>query len=400
MHKRPSIKDIFANWQRFSIFALALLVLVALTTISQENSYTKSTNLLGQKQLVNTLATIGRKDLELASIQYRGKSTQLLFEYEKLTDLVNYDIVGNLFLDYGNDYAADLETLQADILAFNQAAGAWYDENEEKLAERNDAMQKARYSLLTHIDTMLFKNIGYDIQKFALQKWLIYAALLVAALLFLYYALRFRTIFRDINSLYSVDTKGDEYTIVTDEIDVISKRMSRKQSPSDNPAMVDPITEISNYKGLLYAFANRKGKEGTSISVCLFDIDNFKELDRRYPKSFTQMVLKKIAFMLSLHEQPTDILARTDYSQFAIVFSRNSMDQAFQECEQIRQSVEETAFKVPQGSTIHLTVSGGLVQKSSNVSIEDTVEIARDILAKSKSIGPNAIRQPKDVVSA
>ena len=400
MHKRPSIKEIFANWQKFSLFALLLLLLVALTTISQDNSYTKSTNLLGQKQLVDTLATIGRKDLELASIQYRGKSTQLLFEYEKLSDLSAYDIVGNLLLDFGSDYREDLDTLKTHILTFNKVTEEWYDESEENLKERNDAMQNARYTLLAQIDKMLFKNIGYDIQKFEVQKWLIYASLIVALLLFAYYAMRFKTIFRDINSLYSVDTKGDEYTIVTDEIDVISKRMSRKQSPSDNPAMVDPITEISNYKGLLYAFSNRKGKEGSSVSVCIFDIDDFKELDRRYPKSFTQMVLKKVAFMLSLHEQHTDILARTDYSQFAIVFSRNSMDQAYQECEQIRQTVEETAFKVPQGSTIHLTLSGGLVQKNANVTIEETIDIARDILAKSKTIGPNAIRQPKDVVSA
>ena len=163
---------------------------------------------------------------------------------------------------------------------------------------------------------------------------------------------------------------------------------------------MDPITEISNYKGLLHAFANRKSKEGGSLAVCVFDIDDFKSLDREYPKSFTQMVLKKIAFMLSLYVQHTDILARTDYSQFTLVLSRNSLDQALKECDRIRKSVEETAFKVPQGNSIRITISGGLSPKAGNVSLEESIEMSRGILAKAQTMGKNSIKQARDVVQA
>jgi diguanylate cyclase (GGDEF)-like protein len=400
MQKRPSIKEIIANWQKLSLFSLLLLLLVALTTLNENNSFGKSTNLLGQKQLINEIANIGRDDLELASIQYRGKSTQLMFEHEKLVDLNSYDLMGQFMLGYSNDYMEDLETLKQRTLAFNDAAAKWYDEDDKQLKERERKMQASRYALLSHIDRLLFKNIGYAQEQYQIQRMLIYATLLVTLLVFSLYFMRFRTIFRDIHSLYSVETKDSEYQIVTDEIDVISKRMSRKPAANDNPAMIDPITEINNYKGLLFSFANRKVKDGGTTAICIFEIDDFKELDRQYPKSFTQMVLKKIAFMLSLHEQHTDILARTDYSQFAIVFHRNSLDLAFKECEHIRKSVEETAFKIPKGGTIHLTISGGLVQKNSNVALEDTIQVARDTLAKGVSIEKNSIKQPKDVVSA
>ncbi|MDX1295936.1 MAG: GGDEF domain-containing protein, partial [Sulfurimonadaceae bacterium] len=313
MYKRPSIKDIIANWKKLSIISLVLLVLVTLTTLNERNAFSKSTNLLGQKQLVNKIANIGRSDLELASIQYRGTSTQLMFEHEKLVDLNNFDIMGQFLLGYSDDYLEDLETLKQRTLAFNDAAAKWYDESEEELKERERNMQASRYTLLSHIDLLLFKNIGYAQEQFHLQRMLIYASLLVALLVFGLYYMRFNTVFKDIHSLYSVETKDSEYQIVTDEIDVISKRMSRKPAANDNPAMIDPITEINNYKGLLFSFANRKVKDGGTTAVCIFEIDDFKELDRQYPKSFTQMVLKKIAFMLSLHEQHTDILARTDY---------------------------------------------------------------------------------------
>lgn len=399
MQKRPSIKTIFANWQKFSLFSLAILLLLGLTTLTENSSYDKSTNLFGQKYLVNEIASIGREDLELANIQYRGKSTQLIIEYEKLLDIDRYDVVGML-LDYSADYQEDLNTLKTRILAFNQTAERWYEESDRGLKERERAMQEARYSLLSHIDALLFRNIGYDMERYAIQQWLIYASITIGLLIFAYYVMRFKIIFNDIHSLYSVETKGDEYKIVTEEIDVISKRMSRKGTTSDNPAMIDPITEISNYKGLIHTFANRKNKEGSTISVCVFEIDGFKELDREYPKSFTQMVLKKIAFMLSLYEQHTDILARTEYSQFTMVFTRNNLDQAFQECERIRKSIEETAFKVPKGNTLHLTISGGLAPKTSNATLEETLEISRDILNKAKTMGRNSIKQAKDVVSA
>jgi diguanylate cyclase (GGDEF)-like protein len=401
MRKRLSIKGIFAAWQNLSLVLLFILILLGATTLSENSSHTKSSLLFGQKVLTNEIAALGRDDLELANIQYRGKSTQLIIDYDKLLAADGLDVSG-MFLDYGEEYAADLEALKARISAFNQAAEAWYDAEEKDrrvLKEREERMQSDRYALLSQLDTMLFRNIGYDAQRYDIQKILIYAALLLGLLIFGLFVVRFRTIFRDIHSLYSVETKGDEYKIVTEEIDVISKRMGRKTPASDNPALVDPITEISNYKGLIHAFSNRKSKDGAPVSICVFDIDGFKELDRQYPKSFTQQVLKKVAFMLSLYEQHTDILARTDYSQFTMVLSRNNVEQALEECERIRKSIEETTFKIPKGNAIKITISGGLTTKNMTASLEETVEAARDILAKAKTIGNNSIKQAKDVVS-
>jgi len=393
MPTRPSIKEIFANWNKLSVLLLLLMVVLTLAALDRENSYAEEANLLNQKRLIGEIATMGRDNLELANIQYRGKSNQLLLEHSKLQELYKFDYAGQRLLGYDEAYRADLNELETRIMAFNSAAGAWYDEHDRKLKERQQKLNQARYALLGQIDAMIQKNIGYDYAKFTIERWVVYATAVLVLLMLLNFARRFRAIYLDLYSLYGVEAEGQRRMIVNDEIELLSRRMNRKQSTGDNPAMMDPITGINNYKGLLTAFGDRQAKEGSVLAVCVFEVDDFKELDRQYPKSFTQAILKKIAFMMSLYEQHTDILARTDYSQFAFVLSRGNVQQAIYDCEQIRRSVEEASFRVPEGENIRLTVSGGFVQKSAGFALEDALKLAKDALAKSQAVAPNKIRQ-------
>jgi diguanylate cyclase (GGDEF)-like protein len=400
MQKKPSIKETFDSWNKFSLTLLLLLAVLLLAALDRNNSFTKSAILLHQKHLVSTIASLGRENLESSQVQYHSQSNRLLVEHNKLVALQKFDYLGQYLLKYNSAYLEELKKLGTELNAFNREAKAWYQADTKNLKERNRAMQNARHAILVHIDAIVQKNIGYDKAKFDLEQWAVYAAALVAFLMFFHFSRRFRLIFKDIHSLYGVETKGQEHEIVTEEIGLVAKRMNRKPSTSDNPAMIDPITGINNYKGLLFAFSEAKIKEGTAVAVCVFEVDGFKELDRQYPKSFTQAVLKKIGFMMSLYEQHTDILARTDYSQFAMVFARNTHELALRDCEQVRRAVEEAVFKIPEGQNIHLTISGGFVQKSSAVSLEETIGMAKDVLSKGSAIEPNTIKQPKDVVLA
>lgn len=400
MQKKPSIKESFASWNKLSLTLLLLLAVLLLAALDRNNSFAKNAILMEQKDLVNAIANLGREHLESSQVQYQSQSNRLLVEQNRLRALQKYDYAGQYLLKYNGPYLEALGRLEREILAFNGAAKAWYDADTRNLKERREAMQKARYALLGHIDAIILENIVHERAKFDLERWVVYAAALIGFLIFVTYSRRFSAIYRDIHSLYGIETQGQEREIVTDEINLVAKRMNRKAGTSDNPALIDPITGINNYKGLLSAFSERKAKEGTPIAVCVFEIDGFNELDRKYPKSFTQAVLKKIAFMMTLYEQHTDILARTDYSQFTMVFSRNTHEFALQDCEQIRRSVEEAVFKIPEGQNINLTISGGFVQKSSAASLEETIGMAKDVLAKGMAMAGNSIKQPKDVIRA
>lgn len=396
---RPSIKDIFAGWKKLALILTLLLGFITFTAIEEYTSFGKVQNLQEQKKLVNFIADIGRMDLEFAAIQFRGKSTMLKFQHEKLLTLDSYDIIGQYLTNQSNDYHLELETLKELILTFIQAADSWYDPAKTNLKAREKAMQDARESLIAHINMIIEKNISYDYKKFMIQQSLIYLALVLMIAMLIIYSKKFSAILKDISSLYVVEMKGNVNNIVTEEIGIIAKRMNRKSLSSDDPSMTDPITEINNYKGLLYAYANKKGmKESSYIDVCTFEVDNFSELDAKYTKNFTQSILKKIAFMASLYQQPADIIGRTDYSQFTIIFSRNERDQALKDCQLIMSSVEETAFKAPNGDNLALTLSAGFSPKLSSTTIDETIEQSKNVLNKAKEEGPNKLLQTKDMI--
>lgn len=396
---RPSIKDIFSSWKKLALIITLLLGFIVFTVLEEYTSFGKVHNLQEQKKLINFIADIGRMDLEFAAIQFRGKSTMLKFQHEKLLTLDSYDIIGQYLSNQGSDYHRDLEKLMELILTFTQQAESWYDPVKTNLKTREKAMQGAKENLIAHINIMIEKNISYDYQKFMVQQSLIYLALILMVTMLIVYSRKFSTILKDISSLYVLDMKDQANKITTEEIGIIAKRMNRKSLSSDDPSMIDPITEINNYKGLLYAYTNKKGKKESSyIDVCTFEIDNFSALDAKYTKIFTQSVLKKIAFMVSLYQQPADIIGRTDYSQFTIIFSRNERDQALKDCRLIMSSVEETAFKSPDGENLALTLSAGFSPKLSNSTIDETIEQSKKVLIQAKEEGPNKLLQMKDMI--
>ncbi len=118
-------------------------------------------------------------------------------------------------------------------------------------------------------------------------------------------------------------------------------------------------------------------KDGNFTSVTVLEIDNFSKANRQYPQELTQAILKKVAFTLSLFEQATDVVARTDYNQFTLIISRPTKEQCFKELELIRQSISEIKFKLPNGEYVNITVSGGFIIKPTNKMLNDAIKQAK-----------------------
>ena len=392
-----SIKKILNNLTLLFTILTLILGLATFTSVSEYTSFGKINNLQGQKKLINLISTLGREDLELSSIQYRGKSATLHNEISKLHKLFSYDLSGRFIFDHEQSYKNELDDLKAYATLYTDAVGEWYDESEEGLDAREKAMLSAQVRLINQIDNIIEQNIAYEYDKFVIRETLIYLAFLLALGMVLWYSRRFSHIYKDLQSLYSVDLDLNSYEILTHEVEAIAKRMNRKSVTSQNPAMLDPVTQINNYKGMVHAYGNKKGvKESNFTGLCVFEIDHFKELDKRYPKEFTQAVLKKIAFMMALHEQPTDVIARIDYCQFVVILSRPSKESALKDCETIRKSIEETGFKVPRAETLSLSVSGGYIVKPNNKTLDEAIAQAREILKTAQESGRNRIAQLRD----
>jgi diguanylate cyclase (GGDEF)-like protein len=277
-----------------------------------------------------------------------------------------------------------------------EAADEYYDQSLEELETRLDEYDFAQAEYESKLFELEEKHLIYEAEKFNFIQYIIYLAFVVSLLATLWFTRRLSFIYKDLKTLYSVDLESKGRMYLTEEAEMITKRMSRKPTATENPAFIDPVTEVNNYKGLLHGFANRKGNAGASLTVCIFSLDKFRDIEAKYKKDLANQILKKIAFVFSLYEQHTDVLGRIDYDQFVLVLNRNTKDAALNDCEQIRKSIEETKFRAPKGEMIKVTVSGGFVVKTPNKPLDQTIAQAKEILAAAVSQGGNRIAQLRD----
>lgn len=376
-----------------------LVIVVAAFILEQNFSYKKIENLDEQRAIIKSLTNIPRDDIELAKIQFNGKSNMLLVKIEQLKQLYKYDFVGKYIIYSEQEYMKDLNELIKITKEFNQAARLYYVKSHKNDKENKKRLQIDFEKINKKLDDLYIKNVRYNKAKSFIIAQLVTVLLVVSLFTTIWYRRRLGMILEDILHLSSIQpSKKKNYQTQTLEADAIQLRMRKKSNDSIDPSLIDPVTDVLNHKGLRAIYAQKKNmKEGNFTSVTVLEIDNFSKANREYPQELTQAILKKVAFTLTLFEQATDVIARTDYNQFTIVIARPTKEQCYKEIEMVRQSISELKFKLPNGEFTNITVSGGFVIKPNNKMLDDAVKEAKRILQVAKERGGNMIAQKSDL---
>ncbi len=395
---KSSIKGIFNN----IIFFLSLLTIVSviavLFTIDQNNSFKKVDILNEEKNLIKELHQIDKEDIEIALIQYNGKSTELNYQIQKLHQLYEYDLLGQYILHTSKEYLSQLDQLTQLINAYNAEALKYFKANEKDEKNLYKELQNSFVTINNHISNIIFQNINYNKAK---QDFMYQLALAIFVFIFItsiVFYKKLSNIYKDIEFLQLPNADTQNHQLYTSEADAIYLRMKRKSTKNLDASCIDPVTNINNNKGLVNSYADKKSlKESGFTAVAVLEVDTFSKTKRTFPQDFIQMTLKKIATTISMYEQPADVIGRTDYNEFTVILSRNSKQRAFKEIDQMRQSIEElklvTATKVPVG----ITISGGFYIKPNNVSLNNALLETKSILEFAKQNGGNKISQKKDI---
>ena len=396
---KHSIAKIFKNLSLMLLLNTFLVIVVAAFILEQNFSYKKIENLDEQRAIIKSLTNIPRDDIELAKIQFNGKSNMLLVKIEQLKQLYKYDFVGKYIIYSEQEYMKDLNELIKITKEFNQAARLYYVKSHKNDKENKKRLQIDFEKINKKLDDLYIKNVRYNKAKSFIIAQLVTVLLVVSLFTTIWYRRRLGMILEDILHLSSIQpSKKKNYQTQTLEADAIQLRMRKKSNDSIDPSLIDPVTDVLNHKGLRAIYAQKKNmKEGNFTSVTVLEIDNFSKANREYPQELTQAILKKVAFTLTLFEQATDVIARTDYNQFTIVIARPTKEQCYKEIEMVRQSISELKFKLPNGEFTNITVSGGFVIKPNNKMLDDAVKEAKRILQVAKERGGNMIAQKSDL---
>ncbi len=404
---KHSIKKIFNNLNVYLLFILLTSLFSVLLTMEHTLSINKMDNLSNQKIILTQLTKLQIKDIDRALLQFNAQSNHLLNETRKLSNIYKYNYTQQFLLVNETEYRSDIAKLTRLTKEFNKKAYDYYIKQTEELSDlekeelNKSSLKKPLHALRTHINSMIFKEISYNKTIFSIIEKFIFLSFFIILLLTFLYRQKLNRIYKDIRLLYSMGKNHKPADIFSEEIDAISLRINKKPTPNDNPSMIDKVTSIKNYKGLINSYADKtkgkKNKKDIVTTVTIFEIDNLAKNDKTYNKQAAQAILKKVAYAISLHETPVDIISRSAYNQFTLIFFRDTKELAYKNIETIKEVISEMQINIPGKGLTKITLSGGFMVKPPNMTLQESLNIAKKTLKHAKEGDGNKLSKEKDI---
>jgi diguanylate cyclase len=184
--------------------------------------------------------------------------------------------------------------------------------------------------------------------------------------------------------LHDEHRKAGELTQRVSELEAEMRRLSDEVS-------TDQLTQIANRRGLLQAFdaeRARRGSSGSTLSVGLLDIDNFKRLNDELGHGAGDEALRALAAVVSTTLRPTDHVARYGGEEFVVLLPDTPSVEGQQILTRLQRSLSGGLFMHEQ-QQVFVTFSAGVTAYRSGERIEDALERADIALYEAKRTGKN-----------
>lgn len=155
-------------------------------------------------------------------------------------------------------------------------------------------------------------------------------------------------------------------------------------------ATTDPLTKIYNRLKLneLLAFEIKKAdRYKMPLSLIMFDIDHFKDINDTYGHDVGDEVLVKLCDTVSVSIRETDVFARWGGEEFMIMLPNTSGAGAQVMAENLRKAVEHTNF----GAAGIVTASFGVGEYSPEANMRELLKNVDDALYEAKRGGRNKV---------
>jgi len=189
----------------------------------------------------------------------------------------------------------------------------------------------------------------------------------------------------------------DDFTRRTTEL----KDLVRMYEEAMVQAMTDPLTGLHNRRAFM-EFATRTVAEARRydrlLSLILFDIDHFKQVNDQYGHTTGDQVIAVVAKGLSNSVRSADAPARWGGEEFVVALPETDLPSAMRAAERIRQSVEHQIISDGDGKSLPtITVSRGVATLRPEDTLETLIERADRALYVSKAKGRNQAQTLDDL---
>jgi diguanylate cyclase (GGDEF)-like protein len=126
--------------------------------------------------------------------------------------------------------------------------------------------------------------------------------------------------------------------------------------------LTDPLTGLSNRRHMERLLAQelaRTQRRHEHVSVLMFDMDNFKEINDQFGHQAGDRALKEVAEVLQARLREYDVCARYAGDEFVVILDGCDRDQAEQRRRELQQAIAATRFEPLPDRHVQLGISAG-----------------------------------------
>lgn len=157
-------------------------------------------------------------------------------------------------------------------------------------------------------------------------------------------------------------------------------------------ASTDSLTRLYNRRYFLEAsknIINIAKRDKNDISLLIFDIDRFKNINDSYGHDVGDDVIALFAQTLKKQVRTSDIVCRWGGEEFVVMLHSTDIESATVIAENIKHEIELLHVKVKNEQEIHFTTSIGVTKVETD--IHEAIKKADEALYEAKSSGRNKV---------
>jgi len=170
----------------------------------------------------------------------------------------------------------------------------------------------------------------------------------------------------------------------------------------ENAAAFDATTNCYNrreFERLIeHNIANAK-RYNRDLSLIMFDLDHFKQVNDSYGHLAGDTVLKHVAQSILSKIRKGDYLARYGGEEFVIVLPDTKRPRAMELAERLKQVIEDLTIQTRDREIIRVTASFGVATLKNNSDKIDLLKQADSMLYKAKASGRNIVMPQMKLLS-
>ncbi len=185
------------------------------------------------------------------------------------------------------------------------------------------------------------------------------------------------------NLEHSVDQRNEELRAANQQLEHV--------------AHIDLLTQVANRRAFLehaedeIAWARRTGRP---FALIVADIDHFKMFNDEFGHACGDFVLSEVAATLAENVRATDLFARWGGEEFVFILRETDAAGAVDLAEKCRLLIEQRRYAYG-GMELGLTMTFGVSEYQSWMTIEECMEEADDALYHGKAAGRNTVARSK-----